>query len=297
MGKGSRLKAQRRERSRRRITVVDGLEIGQKDGMVTLRTGHQQPGVVPVRFAMPANMFEAVVPPLLTAAQDAEDQYWRIIGPLVDQVPDPSDPAVVVAHTEAWLLKQDWESALNSVPGGGPAPFVLSHAGHVGLAIDPPFTAEPLLFVFDPTQLRRVAPTFKSAVAQGHRTPPTAPWSLTQSLNDVHRFLAARPWPVPAWVGPTPQEAEAEMRRQYVRFLGRSPFIRPAENNLCPGEGGGQPETDVETTTGCERCDISRAFGGILCVCGHDWSCHDGAPGGAEPCTHCSCAQMADSAA
>lgn len=206
----------------------------------------------------------------------------------------------MAAHTAAWLLQQDWDVAVRAVPIGA-APFLLSHVGHVAFAIDPPFTTEPVLFVFDPTQLRRVTPGLKSAIAEGHRTPPTAPWSLTQSLAAVHRFLETRPWPAAGHTGPTPEQAEAEVRRRYTQFLGRSPFIRPADNNLTPNMARQPEQPDAESamaaTTGCERCEFSRATGGIVCVCGHDWSCHDGAPSSGEPCTHCPCTDMRDPAA
>jgi hypothetical protein len=42
----------------------------------------------------------------------------------------------------------------------------------------------------------------------------------------------------------------------------------------------------------CQRCAASAAIGGILCVCGHDWSCHPTGPGPKEPCSHCSCQDM-----
>jgi len=42
----------------------------------------------------------------------------------------------------------------------------------------------------------------------------------------------------------------------------------------------------------CETCTTARALGGIICVCGHDWSCHPGPAGRGEPCSHCPCPDM-----
>ena len=46
------------------------------------------------------------------------------------------------------------------------------------------------------------------------------------------------------------------------------------------------------TEDGCGTCTATRALGGIICVCGHDWSCHPGPVGRSEPCSHCSCPDM-----
>lgn len=49
------------------------------------------------------------------------------------------------------------------------------------------------------------------------------------------------------------------------------------------------PQSDSET---CNVCSFSAAHGGVLCVCGHDWSCHPGKVADGEPCSHCACPSM-----
>ncbi|MFE2128660.1 hypothetical protein [Streptomyces amritsarensis] len=44
----------------------------------------------------------------------------------------------------------------------------------------------------------------------------------------------------------------------------------------------------------CMVCITARAIGGIVCACGHDWSCHPTKPDRSEPCGHCDCAEMLD---
>jgi hypothetical protein len=50
-------------------------------------------------------------------------------------------------------------------------------------------------------------------------------------LSAAAQFLMCQPWPRPEPVV-TPQKAGAWVAGQYQGFLKRSPFIRPAENDL-----------------------------------------------------------------
>ncbi len=42
----------------------------------------------------------------------------------------------------------------------------------------------------------------------------------------------------------------------------------------------------------CGTCTIAQAHGGIVCECGHDWTCHPTQPDHTEPCSHCPCTTM-----
>ncbi|RZB19628.1 hypothetical protein StrepF001_12955 [Streptomyces sp. F001] len=59
------------------------------------------------------------------------------------------------------------------------------------------------------------------------------------------------------------------------------------EQLLTPSSESLQPESAA-----CNICSFSAANGGILCACGHDWSCHPGEVRQGEPCSHCACTNM-----
>jgi hypothetical protein len=148
MGKASRIKQQRRQAaSARRVVVVDACEVGQRDGTLTLRVGKVT--APPVCVAVPAAAAVSLVAHLRTASLDAEELYWQAIGPVTSRA-GSRDPVVVAAAVEAWLLRQDWAEVVQRVPAGDDEMFLVSHAGHVGLAIAPPFTDRRTLAVFDP---------------------------------------------------------------------------------------------------------------------------------------------------
>jgi hypothetical protein len=294
VGKGKRIKAARQATASRRIIVADGLEIGQHQGMVTLRTGRHVPGAAPIRAVVPGPLFQALLQTLRTAAVDAEEEYWELTIPRVRQLGENPDPLVVAAHLEKWLLAEDWQGALRAMPATAPGqPFAITLAGHVGLALSPPCTPTPVLIILDPVQLHRVDDGLRSALAAALADPAARAEMLGQRFADVHRFLARQPWPRNV-TSPTHAEAEASMLQHRKEFLGREPFIRPAQNNLYPADDmTGDDRDGVGVEDGqCTRCRISQQIGGILCVCGHDWGCHGDTPQHTEPCSHCACQNM-----
>lgn len=297
MGKGKRNRAARQAAAHRRLVVADALEIGERYGIVTLRAGRQAPGTAPTCAAMPAQLFAALLPPLHSAALDAEETYWELTIPKVRELGENPDPAATAAHLEKWLLAEDWHGVLRAMPATGPGqPFVISLAGHVGLALEQPFTLSRVLIILDPVQLHRVDESLRSALAAAMAAPAAASWALAEHIADAHRFLARQPWPRNAPL-PTRAEAEASMMKHREAFLSRETFIRPEENSLHPAMGGddmapGNEDAEESRADQCERCEIAKQIGGIVCVCGHDWGCHSGTPSQAEPCSHCPCQDM-----
>ncbi|OAP20426.1 hypothetical protein [Amycolatopsis rubida] len=123
------------------------------------------------------------------------------------------------------------------------------HMGHVGLALDPPYAPQRVPIVFDPLQLQRVEPGLRRAVTAAKASPPTAPWSMARSIADVHRFLAARPWPI-SRPGPTKDEAEAQMAKHRADFLARPRYMRPDSHNLHVSEEHWRPHGPEEENDG-----------------------------------------------
>ncbi len=222
MGKAKRLKRQRATTPRRRLVVVDGCEVGQIDGMLTMRVGPESRPAVCI--AVPAERAAVLVQHLRLAVLDAEETYWQTVPALLRDVA-PGDVATSTATLRAWVLEQDWITAVDNCPAEEDETFLLSFAGHVGLAIAPPFIDRPTVAIFDPTQLRRLAPSLQSttAAAAANVQPEVSPRTVTA----VREFLVAQPWPPPGHLGPTSDEARAVMRRQHTQFLARNPYLRP----------------------------------------------------------------------
>lgn len=228
MGKAKRIKQQRRSVPVWPMVVVNSCEIGQDSGMLTLRVGDE--GMVPACIAIPAATATGLVDNLQTASVDAEELYWQAI-PLIMRGITPGDQVATAAAMESWLLKQDWATVVRRVPAAEDGMFWVSHAGHVGLAIAPPFTAKRILAIFDPMQLQRLMPTFQSALVAAHAN--VQPVVTPQTVTAVLEFLARQPWPSQVeYREPTFDDASAEMQRRYQEFLARAPYVRPDEHNV-----------------------------------------------------------------
>lgn len=251
MGKGKPTKMKLRSRQSRRMVVISALEIGHRNAMVTLRGGRSESDSTPLRIAIPANLFGAMVDMLRIAALDAEESYWDAVIPMVRQLGDDPDELEVEELLDGWLRKQNWQAVIRAVPMQRPdEPFAVTNAGHVGLAVDPPFAPSPVLAIFDPLQLRRTEPMMRASIAAAMATPPTAPWSLEQSTRDVLRVLREQPWQPLTVPGPSKDEAATGLLTMRADFLAREPFIRADENNLdvgCHEAGGEQGRCDDES--------------------------------------------------
>lgn len=228
MGKAKRIKQQRRLTPGRRMVVVSDCEVGQDSGMLTLRVGGER--TPPVCIAIPAATATDLVRNVQTASVDAEELYWQAI-PLIMRGITPGDQVAATAALESWLLTQDWATVLRRVPVSEDEMFLVTHAGHVGLAIAPPFTDKRTLAIFDPMQLRRLTPTFHNALAAAHAN--GQPVVTPQTVTAVVEFLTAQPWPSHGeYREPTFEDASTEMRHRYQEFLAREPYLRSDEHNL-----------------------------------------------------------------
>lgn len=93
----------------------------------------------------------------------------------------------------------------------------------------------------------------------------------------------------------TEDPAEAWLKHELCEIIlnqGRSAIPRELlerlpEQLLSPSPSRPQPDSAA-----CNICSFSAATGGILCACGHDWSCHPGKVSEGEPCSHCACTGM-----
>ncbi|MFJ8536869.1 hypothetical protein [Streptomyces sp. NPDC093591] len=95
-------------------------------------------------------------------------------------------------------------------------------------------------------------------------------------------------------IASTPDPAQAWLDHELTDIIlnqGRSAMPRELLENLPAGllapSTGPQPESAA-----CNVCSFSAAHGGMLCACGHDWSCHPGNVTEGEPCSHCACPSM-----
>jgi hypothetical protein len=227
VGKAKRIRQQRRTAGdERRTVVVDSCEVGQHAGSLTLRVGNDEEP--PVCVAIPAPMAIDLLQQMRTASIDAEEGYWQIV-PVIMRGIEPGDGAGAAARMRAWLPRQGWANVLRRVPAEHDDAFLVSHVGHVGLAIGPPFTDRRTLAIFDPMQLRRLTPSLQSALAAAScEPPPASPHVVTATLA----FLAAQRWPAGNHQDPTIEQTRAEAQRRYQQFLARNPYIRPEENNV-----------------------------------------------------------------
>jgi hypothetical protein len=215
-----------------RVVVVDLCEVSAFNGMVTLRGGNlARP---PACVALPPSPDLADL--LRRSSLDAEETYWQVLPDVVKGVA-PGDSDATVAAMETWLSARDWQGLIRRIPRSERAPgAIVTSWGYVGLSAAPPYASDPVLAIFDPMQLRRLAPSLQGALATAAARPPAPPArSWPQAAAAAVRDLAARPWPPappPGYREPTTSEAAAAMRAWYRDYLAREPYARPASQDL-----------------------------------------------------------------
>ncbi|MFJ9589705.1 hypothetical protein [Streptomyces acidicola] len=97
-------------------------------------------------------------------------------------------------------------------------------------------------------------------------------------------LIANTPNPAQAWLD---HELTEIILNRGHSALPRELLERLPEQLPPPSPASPQPESAA-----CDICFLSAANGGILCACGHDWSCHPGEVLQGEPCSHCPCTNM-----
>lgn len=216
--------------------TVEQIEVGTHRGMVTLRAAGLD-GKIALRVVLPAPFAAGLIGKLHVAALDAEEDYWQVLAQVRAKAAS-GDGEVIAAAMDRWLIAKDWERVLRSVPGDLDAAIgLVTKWGHVGLTGPAPFLDRRVLALLDPVQLLRIGPGLQQAerVASNESADWAEVWSTPigrqLAMNDVHAFLAERPWP-PVHADPTPEEAEAKIREQYETFLRRAPYQRPGEQTF-----------------------------------------------------------------
>jgi hypothetical protein len=93
----------------------------------------------------------------------------------------------------------------------------------------------------------------------------------------------------------TPDPAQAWLDHELTEIIlnqGRSALPRELLEHLPEQPLSSSPESPQPESAACNICSLSATNGGILCACGHDWTCHPGEVGRGEPCSHCPCTNM-----
>ena len=203
--------------------------------MMVLRAGSET--APPLCLALPPS--PELAGHLRSSSLDAEELYWQVL-PAVVQGITPGDKAAAMAAVRSWLLSKDWAGLVRRIPpdGGLTSLAIVTSWGHVGLVADPPYARVPALAIFDPMQLRRLAPSFQSALAAACQPSRPARAILANPGRTPRQRRS------PSWRhsrgrrrardtgSPAHGEATAAMRGWYQDFLAREPYIRPEERNL-----------------------------------------------------------------
>ncbi|TLF73587.1 hypothetical protein [Nocardia cyriacigeorgica] len=215
-------KSGHRERSAvaRPHIVVDRVEIVTVHGTLALR--FSDTAGRPFSVVFPAEFAANALGPLRSAILDAEEAYWTLVPSLVRSF-GTKEPDVVAERMAAWHREQGWDRVIEFATAEDPASVtLLTHAGHVGICADPPYSGESLLAIFDPLQLRRIEPGLVSALGQALREQGTRHWS--QRVRAARQYIDGRQWIIPGdYCDPAPEAAAAHMRERYVEYLRRSP--------------------------------------------------------------------------
>ncbi|MGA6227232.1 hypothetical protein ACPESV_43685 [Streptomyces umbrinus] len=95
-------------------------------------------------------------------------------------------------------------------------------------------------------------------------------------------------------IAKTPDPARAWLEHELTDIIlnqGRSGLPRELLERL-PEVLLAPPASPQPDSAACNVCSFSAVHGGLLCLCGHDWSCHPGKAADGEPYSHCACPSM-----
>lgn len=215
----------------RRTVVVDMLEIGAMHGSLTMRAGRDDGQLVCI--VLPTPVLPSFVESLGHARLDAEEEYWRVIRHVTASTP-VNGPDGIPRAIEKWLLAQNWSKVLAAAADDAPDSLALiTHAGHIGLRLAPPYTTGRALAIFDPLQFQRLERSLLHACRKAHEQAVNGTGHPLETAALALRHISSLPWPPPAPPAlPSQEEAAAYMQKRYEAFQRRSPYVRADENAL-----------------------------------------------------------------
>ncbi|MFI1654786.1 hypothetical protein ACH4ZU_07565 [Streptomyces sp. NPDC020472] len=214
----------------RRTVVVDMLEIGAVHGSLTMRAGRDDGQLV--RIVLPAPVLPSFMENLAHARLDAEEEYWRVIHHITTSTP-VNGPGGVPQAIEKWLLAQNWGSVLAAADDAPDSLALITHVGHIGLRLAPPYAAGRALAIFDPLQFQRLERNLLHACRTAHEQAVNSTTHPLETAALALRHISSQPWPPRAQPTlPSQEEAAAYMRGRYEAFQRRSPYIRADGNTL-----------------------------------------------------------------
>ncbi|MET9378817.1 hypothetical protein ABZX98_32570 [Streptomyces sp. NPDC002992] len=215
----------------RRTVVADMLEIGAAHGNLTMRAGRDDGQLVCI--VLPAPMLPSFMESLGHARLDAEEEYWRVIHHVTTSTP-VNGPGGIPRAVEKWLLAQNWNSVLAAAADDAPDSLALiTHVGHIGLRLAPPYTTGRALAVFDPLQFQRLERSLLHACRTAHEQAVNSTAHPFETVALTLRHISSQPWPPSVQPAlPSQEEAAAYMQGRYEAFQRRSPYIRADGNTL-----------------------------------------------------------------
>lgn len=219
-----------------RTAVVDMLEIGSTHGNLTLRAGRDDGQSVCV--VLPAEVLPSFMDGLRHARLDAEEDYWSVVHQVVSAARSSGQTDIPRA-LQKWLLAQNWSKVLGAVPSDTADPLVLvTHAGHIGFRLAPPYTNGRALAIFDPLQFHRLEPALLHHSSEAQRQAAVALVHPRDAAALALHRISSQPWPPGSPAQPPPvEEAGKYMQKRYEAFQRRSPYVRAEENTLDLGSG------------------------------------------------------------
>ncbi|WP_108999055.1 hypothetical protein [Streptomyces rishiriensis] len=142
----------------------------------------------------------------------------------------------------------------------------------------------------------------RKAAADRHELGGELTFRLAHLMETVSRGQTAvlddapagfRSWLIANTADPVQAWLEHELC-EIILNQGRSALPRELLEHLPEQLRTASLENSQPQSVACSICSFSAASGGILCTCGHDWSCHPTNAERDEPCSHCPCSDMQD---
>ncbi|WKD31979.1 hypothetical protein [Streptomyces xanthophaeus] len=194
------------------ILVSDALELRAAYAMLCLRIRDSRDRVA--RVVLQAEAADDILTKLHQAAVETEEHFWPLAARFGDHYAD----------FEAWLEQQDWCGLYARVPEPSPI-LLITHAGHVGMALDPPFAERRLIVVLSPAQLHRVRAGLAQAARQaaGQLDDPAVRSLGARRAAMALHTLRTQPLPDSRAGVPDPEEGRKVMLGLYADHLRRAP--------------------------------------------------------------------------